>query len=98
VEGLSSPGLALADSHHSGWETSGSGATQLRTFPGFNGFVVDEPSEVSGLRFGPQRDRNLLVLVGALGWAAIGGLLLFRRRVSPRPTINREPGREGERA
>jgi hypothetical protein len=98
VGGLSSPGLTLADAHHPGWETSGSGSTHLRTYPGFNSFVVDEPSQVSGLRFGPQRDRNLLVLVGLLAWAAIGGLLLFRRRVSPRPTINREPGREGERA
>lgn len=98
VAGVSSRGLTLADSHHSGWETSGSGSTQLQTFPGFNSFVVDEPSEVSGLRFGPQRDRNLLVLVGALGWAAIGGLLLFRRRVTPRAakaaTPNHDPGRE----
>jgi hypothetical protein len=93
VAGVSSRGITLADSHHRGWETSGSGSMQLETFPGFNSFVVDEPAKVSGLHFGPQRDRNLLVLIGVIGWAAIIGLFLFRRR-APRPAANREVGHE----
>jgi hypothetical protein len=93
VGGLSSRGITLADAHHRGWETSGTGSTQLETFPGFNSFVVDKPAEVSGLNFGPQRDRNLLIVIGALGWAAIFGLLLYRRR-APRPAANPEVRRE----
>ena len=84
VEGLSSPGVTLADSYHSGWETSGSGATQLRTFPGFNSFLVDEPSSVTGLRFGPQLTRDVLIFLGAIGWLAIVALLVFGREVTRR--------------
>jgi hypothetical protein len=90
VRGLSSRGVTLADAYHSGWGTSGSGATQVRTFPGFNSFVVDEPRSLTGLSYGPQQGRDLLVVVGALGWIAIVALFFFGSRVSRR--LIPEPG------
>lgn len=80
VTGLSSPGITLADSYHGGWETSGSGGTQLPTFPGLNSFVVDEPSSVTGLHFRPQLTRDVLIFLSALAWLAIVTLLVVGRR------------------
>jgi hypothetical protein len=91
VAGMSSPGIVLADAYHAGWATSGSAASHLRVFPGFNGFLVREPSAVEGLRYTPQRSRDLLVVIGVLGWAGIGLLLLFGHRRTRRPPSGSPP-------
>jgi hypothetical protein len=93
VAGLSSPGVTLADSYHRGWETSGSGGMQLRTFPGLNSFLVDEPSSVTGLHFGPQLTRDILIFLSALAWLAILVLLVFGRGVTRRLIGARLPER-----
>ena len=93
VRGLSSRGLTLADAYHTGWGTSGSGATQIRTFPGFNSFVVDQPRELTGVTYGPQRTRDVLIFLGALGWIAIVALIFFGGRVSRR--LIPKPGSAG---
>lgn len=89
VSGLTSPGLTLADAYHRGWETSGSGGGQFRTFLGFNGFLVDKPTSLSGLSYGPQLTRDLFLVVSAIGWLAILGVwLYYRRRNRPRAYPN----------
>jgi hypothetical protein len=82
VAGLSTRGLTLADSFHSGWDTSGSDGTQMRSFPGVNSFVVDDVEELRGLNFGPQWRRDALIVIGALGWLGIAALLLFGSRAT----------------
>ena len=98
--GLSSRGVTLGDSYNSGWETTGSGSAQVRSFPGFNSFVVDKPRELTGFTYGPQRSRDILILLGALGWLAVVALIFYGGRVSrrlvamrgaPRPTGRRDP-------
>lgn len=88
IRGLSSGGLALADAFNADWRTSGSDAIHFRTLLGFNGFLVENPPTLSGLAYGGQQTRNRLLLVSAIGWLAIAGLLAFpavRRRAALRP-------------
>jgi hypothetical protein len=92
VTGQRSAGIVLADSHHNGWQTSGSGSEQIRVYPGLNAFALHEPSELSGLDFGPQRDRDALLIIAALAWVAMIVLLIFRSKPSAEARARRERG------
>jgi hypothetical protein len=80
VQDLSSSGLSLADAFHPGWRPSGTSGYHFRTLLGFNGFVIDHPSALTGLSYGPQRTRDLLLLLSLIGWLVIGLLVLFAPR------------------
>jgi len=81
VRDFSSPGLTLADAFDSGWEPRGSSARHFRTLLGFNGFVVDQPSELRGLFYTPQRTRDTLLYVSLVAWLVIAlSIVLSLRR------------------
>jgi hypothetical protein len=77
IRNLSSAGLTLADAFDPGWRASGSKEHHFRTLLGLNGFLVHQPRALSGLSYGPQRTRDVLLGLSFGAWLAIGVLMLL---------------------
>jgi hypothetical protein len=77
VRDFSSHGLTFADAFDPGWETTGSTGQHFRTLLGFNAFVLDQPSELRGLGYIPQRTRDLLLYLSLVAWLAIAVSIAF---------------------
>jgi hypothetical protein len=70
-------GVVLADVYHPGWTMTGTRASHVPSLLGFNLFVGSGIDANTPLIFGPQRLRNVAILVSAAGWLLLIGLALI---------------------